>query len=115
MNICLFSADEIEKPLSLHDERGVHIMKVLHKKEGECFFAGIINGSSGVATITKITSTDIEYTFTPKNDGERPLCPLKMIIGFPRPIQLKRLLRDMASIGVGEVFLLERNSVKSHI
>ena len=106
MNICLFSVDEIEKPLSLNDERGVHILNVLHKKEGESFFAGIINGSSGIATITKITSNDIEYTFTPKNDGEKPLCPLKMIIGFPRPIQLKRLLRDMASIGVEEVFLI---------
>ena len=28
-----------------------------------------------------------------------------MIIGFPRPIQLKRLLRDMAALGVCEVHL----------
>ena len=106
MNICLFSADEIEKPLPLTDERSVHILRVLHKKEGECFFAGVINGSSGIATITKITGTDLEYAFSAKNECEKPLHPLKMIIGFPRPIQLKRLLRDMASLGVEEVYLI---------
>ena len=35
-----------------------------------------------------------------------PLYPVTMIIGFPRPIQLKRLLRDVASLGVQAVHLV---------
>lgn len=108
MNICLFSADEINKPLSVKDERGEHIVKVLHKKEGDTFTAGIIGGKSGVATITKIAEENgqkqIYFTFEPTGDG-KPLTNLKMIIGFPRPIQLKRLLRDIAALGVKEVHL----------
>ena len=46
----------------------------------------------------------IHFTFTPQSDG-KPLFPLHMIIGFPRPIQLKRLLRDMAALGVSSVRL----------
>lgn len=103
MNICLFSPDEINKPLSIKDERGEHIIKVLHKKTGDTFTAGVIGGESGVATITEITD-EISYTFEPSGDG-KPLTNLKMIIGFPRPIQLKRLLRDIAALGVGEVHL----------
>lgn len=118
MNICLFSPEEILNPLDIQDERAQHILKILHKKEGESFSAGIIGGQAGTAVIKKISveekkSSDgkktfkggkIYFGFTPESDGKK-LYPLKMIIGFPRPIQLKRLLRDMASLGVQEVHL----------
>lgn len=116
MNICLFTQEEIQKPLSLRDERAKHILTVLHKKEGDSFDAGIIDGAAGIATITKITKNEITkngktftdgelfFTFQEKSDG-KPLYPLYMIIGFPRPIQLKRLLRDIAGLGAKSVML----------
>lgn len=103
MNICLFSDDEIKKTIPLSDERAEHIVKVLHKKPGDTFTAGIVGGKSGIATIVSMDG-GITFTFEPTGDG-KPLKPLKMIIGFPRPIQLKRLLRDIAALGVCEVHL----------
>ena len=106
MNICLFEKAEIDSPLSFDDVRGEHILKVLHKKQGDDFTAGIIGGASGVATITSIdeAARKIFFEFKPTGDG-KPLNPLKMIVGFPRPIQLKRLLRDIAALGISEVHL----------
>ena len=104
MNICLFSQDEISKTLPLRDERAQHIIKVLHKKAGEEFTAGIIGGQSGLAKIIKIDEEGITFEFTGSGDG-KPLTKLEMIIGFPRPIQLKRLLRDIAALGVSRVHL----------
>ncbi|MFA6857310.1 MAG: RsmE family RNA methyltransferase [Treponema sp.] len=110
MNICLFTQDEITKPLPVRDERGEHIIKILHKKAGDTFSAGIIGGMAGTATITEITGSTAEcggtvsFTFRPETDG-KPLYPLTLIIGFPRPIQLKRLLRDIAGLGVCAVHL----------
>lgn len=106
MNICLFENAEISTPLSFDDERGAHILKVLHKKQGDDFTAGIIGGASGVATITSIdeAARKIFFEFKPTGDG-KPLNPFKMIVGFPRPIQLKRLLRDIAALGISEVHL----------
>ena len=104
MNICLFNSDEIGKPIALKDERGEHLVKILHKKVGESFTAGIVGGASGTAVITAINDEGISFDFTASGDG-KPLYPLKMIIGFPRPIQLKRLLRDVAALGVCEVHL----------
>ena len=104
MNIALFSSNEISSPLSVKDERGEHIVKVLHKKSGDSFKAGIINGSEGTATIKKIDDKERFFTFTPEKPGLTPQ-PLIMIIGFPRPIQLKRLLRDIAALGIKEVHL----------
>lgn len=114
MNICLFTEDEIGKPLAALDERAVHLNKVLHKKCGDTFYAGIIGGQAGTATITKAVEVpnpktgknDIQYEFSFKGESDgKPLYPLIMIIGFPRPIQLKRLLRDVAALGVSEVHL----------
>lgn len=104
MNICLFTPDEINKPLSVKDERGEHIIKILHKKENDTFTAGIIDGQAGTAKITAIADGFINFTFSAESEG-KPLNPLKMIIGFPRPIQLKRLLRDIAALGCSEVHL----------
>ncbi|MCR4579033.1 MAG: RsmE family RNA methyltransferase [Treponema sp.] len=104
MNICLFTQEEIENPLALKDERAQHLIKILHKKAGDTFTAGIVNGPSGSALITKIAPEGIYFDFKAEGEG-KPLYPLKMIIGFPRPIQLKRLLRDIAALGVSEVHL----------
>ena len=104
MNICLFSQDEISKPLPLCDERAQHIIKVLHKAAGDTFTAGLIGGQSGVAVIKNISDEGISFEFTAGGDG-KPLSSLEMIIGFPRPIQLKRLLRDIAALGVCRVHL----------
>ena len=85
---------------------------------GDSFEAGVIGDSAGHATITAITVQDetssdgrktyqtgsLSFDFVPETDG-KPLNPLIMVIGFPRPIQLKRLLRDMAGLGVAEVHL----------
>lgn len=106
MNICLFSKEEVESgfKLKIKDDRANHILKILHKKEGDSFVAGVIDGMAGIATIQKIDQEFIFCSFEETSSG-KPLNPLKMIIGFPRPIQLKRLLRDVAALGVCEVHL----------
>lgn len=106
MNICLFSKEEVESGfnLKIKDDRANHILKILHKKEGDSFVAGVIDGMAGIATIQKIDQEFIYCSFKETSSG-KPLNPLKMIIGFPRPIQLKRLLRDVAALGVCEVHL----------
>ena len=105
MNICLFNSEEIKNSLKKNDDRAKHIIKVLHKKEGDTFDAGIIGGAAGIATITKISEDgEISFSFEPKSAGKK-LYPLTLIIGFPRPIQLRRLLRDVAGLGVQKVIL----------
>ena len=89
MNICLFNPDEIEKPLSIKDERAVHIIKILHKKEGDTFTAGITGGKAGRALITKIESKEettpngktfktgnLNFTFTSFKNDTRTLLHL---------------------------------------
>ena len=104
MNIVLFQRDEIGKTLPLKDERAKHIIKVLHKQTGESFEAGIINGKAGQAKILSISDDGISFDFIPLTDG-KPLYPITLIVGFPRPIQLKRLFRDAAGLGASRICL----------
>ena len=105
MNICLFTEDEINQPIPAGDDRAKHIIKVLHKKMGDSFEGGIIGKKAGICCITNISDNgDISFTFEEKSDG-KPLYPLTLIIGFPRPIQLRRLLRDVAGLGVAKIIL----------
>ena len=105
MNICLFSAEEASSGHILAgDERAKHIIKILHKTTGDSFSAGILGAEAGKAVIKKIDEDGIFFDFFAESDG-KTLYPLDLIIGFPRPIQLKRLLRDAAGLGVRSVHL----------
>lgn len=105
MNICLFESDEITRALPITDPRARHILKVLHKREGDEFAAGIIEGDAGRARITRIDDGEIAFEFTAEGESAQ-LFPLTMVIGFPRPIQLRRILRDMTCLGTGKVRLV---------
>lgn len=126
-----------------NDERYLHIKKILHLKEGDVFKAGIINGKIGEALISHLSEEKIVFSFCPntpdKNISDKgadknkdrkdayevekiplPLPPIKIILGFPRPIQLRRILRDAASLGFAEIVLCgtelgERSYLKSNL
>ena len=147
MNIVLFSDDDCVNPDCINDERinggfvfyknderYLHIKKVLHLKEGDVFKAGIINGKTGEALISHLSEEKIVFSFCPnipdKSIADKgadkvetrplPLPPIKIILGFPRPIQLRRILRDAASLGFAEIVLCgtelgERSYLKSNL
>lgn len=101
MNIVLFEGEPF---FPRHDDRYQHIRKILKKGPGDAFSAGRIDGPEGTATITRIDDSGLAFDFVEEKPG-RPLWPLVLVVGFPRPIQLKRLLRDVSSLGVRAVYL----------
>ena len=104
MNIVLFAENELSKPLNSRDSRYQHIVRILHKTQGDEFEAGVINGMAGKAVIVSLTKDELVFDFVP-SQKKNPLFPVILIVGFPRPIQLKRLLRDVSSLGVQQIHL----------
>ncbi len=102
MNIILFENEKIPKKISIKDERGRHIIKILKLKTGDEFNCGIVNGPSGIGSITSIDQDWIHFTWEKTADSV-PLYPLTLLIGYTRPISSKRILREAASLGVGEI------------
>lgn len=118
MNIILFSEKE-NTTFFKNDKRYLHIKKILKLSEGESFRAGIINGKIGEAVITEFSPEKLVFAFKPQSESEA-LPKIKLILGFPRPIQLKRILRDAASLGFCKLFLTgtelgEKSYLKSNL
>jgi len=106
VNIILFKAAEIGKPLSRRDERTIHLLKVLHKKAGDSFDAGVLGGSRGLGRIESIRlDGSIIYSLDLKEEPSERF-PVRIAVGFPRPIQIKRLLRDLSNLGLEAVDLI---------
>jgi RsmE family RNA methyltransferase len=97
--------DSVQFFLPRRDERAIHLYNVLHKKPGDTFEAGILGGKLGTGTIIEITDEGLRIALE-LNIEPPPRTPLRLGVGFPRPIQLRRLLRDCASLGLTAVDLI---------
>ncbi|MDR1229825.1 MAG: RsmE family RNA methyltransferase [Spirochaetaceae bacterium] len=89
----------VEMPL--RDPRAVHLLKTLHKTAGGFFSAGLIGGNRGQGTIV---SLDAPFAVTLNLDEPPPpRLPVCLGVGFARPIQLRRILREAANFGLESV------------
>ncbi|MCL2233203.1 MAG: 16S rRNA (uracil(1498)-N(3))-methyltransferase [Treponema sp.] len=106
MNIILFDPAEIGKPLPRRDERTLHLLKVLRKKAGDTFDAGIIDGNMGIGRIDTVRlDGSVIYSLDLRQEPP-PRYPVRMAVGFPRPIQIRRLLRDLSNMGLESLDLI---------
>jgi 16S rRNA U1498 N3-methylase RsmE len=79
---------------------------VLHKKAGDAFDAGVLGGQRGSGRIEKINFDGSVLFSLQLNEAPPPRLPVRTAVGFPRPIQLRRLLRDLSNLGVGAIDLV---------
>ena len=113
MNIILLRQEELSDgnfSFAKTDERFLHIKKVLKFGVGAVFKAGIIDGEKGTAEITSFSDELLTARFTVADkagggDDVSALPPIRLILGFPRPIQLRRILRDVAGLGIEALYL----------
>jgi len=105
VNIILLEEHELGHNLSRRDERTIHLVKVLHKKAGDVFDAGILGGMKGTGKIEKINFDGSIFISVNANEPPPPRLPLRAAVGFVRPIQIRRLLRDLSNIGVSAIDL----------
>jgi RsmE family RNA methyltransferase len=97
---------ELGRSLSRWDDRTVHLLKVLHKKAGDTFEAGILGGMRGTGKIEKINFDGSIFITVTANDPSPPRLRIRVAVGFVRPIQIKRILRDLSNIGVSNIDLV---------
>jgi RsmE family RNA methyltransferase len=100
MNLILFEPQEAGQPLPRRDGRAVHLLKTLHKKPGDSFDAGILGGRLGTGKIEAIDSEGALVYSLDLSAEPPPRLPIRMAVGFPRPIQTRRLLRDLSNLGL---------------
>ena len=106
MNIILFEEYELGRSLPRRDERTIHLLKVLHKKQGDEFEAGILGGKRGKGKIEKINFDGSIFVTIQADEPPPSRLQLRMAVSFVRPIQIRRLFRDLSNIGVSAIDLV---------
>lgn len=114
VNIIIFKDSDLSPQgfvkLPLTDERASHITKVLHKTVGDSFKAGRLNKSMGEAVIT---STDESFLTALYKSSINPLPafnPVSLIMGSARPVQLRRILRDVVALGIRDFYIVKTDT-----
>ncbi|TVR07189.1 MAG: RsmE family RNA methyltransferase [Spirochaetaceae bacterium] len=105
MNRILFAADEIDRPLAPFDPRLVHLRTVLKAQVGDTVAVGVIDGPIGTATVTAIGRDGAVLACRWEDQAGPPLLPITCVLGHPRPLVLKRVIRDLCSVGVGRLIV----------
>ena len=102
MNILLLEENEVD--LAASDFRVRHVRKILRLGVGDRLRAGIVNSVSGTAVINVLDDRGMRVRFEPDEllappETAQPV-PVDLLLGHPRPIVLRRLLRDLSTIGI---------------
>lgn len=118
MNRILFESDEIKDGVvTFGGVRAEHVLNVLHGEVGQILKTGEVNGKIGTSEIVAISyeilGSPNPHVSVRVNHTEESLKPwVDLILAPPRPRVLKRLLPQLASLGVGQIFLVGAKKVE---
>ncbi len=106
MNILLFkeNTNTIYSSSTEYD----HIKKILKLKKNDSFKYGVYNGDIYTATIESFDDNKIYFTskLHTEKDVAAFLYPITVVLASVRPICLKRMVRELASIGVAKIIIV---------
>lgn len=114
MNRILFERDEIRGGLATFGgARAEHVLKVLHGAVGQVLKTGEVDGPVGTAEIVGIGGPEapcVTVRCAHTAASRRPW--IDLLLAPPRPRVLKRLLPQLATIGVGRIVLVGAEKVE---
>ena len=122
MNRILFEADEIRDGRAVFDDaRAEHVLNVLHGAVGQTLRTGVVDGPAGTSVVEAIAPLPPNAE-TGRARGrvavrcrheERAAPPwVDLVLAPPRPRALKRLLPQLAQLGVGRIVLVGAEKVE---
>ena len=121
MNRILFENDEIKDGVATFGgERAEHVLNVLHGEVGQVLKTGEIDGKIGTGEIVELSNRRIV-----ESGASEPIVTVRcshteasrkpwvdLILAPPRPRVMKRLLPQLATMGVGRIFLVGAKKVE---
>lgn len=104
MNRILFERDEITDGIATFGGvRAEHVMKVLHGEVGQVLKTGEVDGPVGTGEIVEVGAV-VRAKVSHTEPSRGPW--IDLILAPPRPRVLKRLLPQLATLGVGRIVLV---------
>jgi len=116
MNRILFERGEIvDGVATFGGARAEHVVKVLHGEVGQILKTGEIGGQNGTSEIVRIGrgGDGAPQVAVRVSHAEEPLPSwIDLVLAPPRPRAMKRLLPQLATLGVGRIVLVGAEKVE---
>ncbi len=113
MNRILYKKSELaHDQLLLTDHRATHILQVLKPAVGDKLRTGEIDGPWSEAEVLKLSPQKVILKIVNLDTPSRP--GLDLLLALPRPKVLKRLLPQIAAIGVDHLYLCNAERVEKY-
>ena len=106
MNRILFEHDELgaDGRVTFGGVRAEHVRTILHGEVGQPLKTGIVDGPIGTGVIERIDGGTVTVRCVHDREALPPW--IDLILAPPRPRVMKRLLPQLASMGVGRIVLV---------
>lgn len=112
MNLILIHSEEVQAgQVRLTDRRADHLRKILKVREEDTVRVGVVGGMMGTGTIRSIAKKEVVLQVTLETPPPAKL-NVDVILALPRPIMLKRVLAQVAAMGVRHLYLVNANRVE---
>lgn len=106
MNRILLRPDEITDDIAIvHGRRARHVLDVLDAQPGDQLRVGVLGGALGGARVTARESDSVTLELHSFEDPPAPF-PATLILALPRPKVARRVLMDVAAIGIKQIHLI---------
>jgi RsmE family RNA methyltransferase len=107
VNLLLLSDDDRSGAASfrISGDRARHVRDVLGATVGDTLRAGLLEGPVGEARVTALGTEEIEVSARLTGDPP-PRADVDLVLAIPRPKMLRRLLPQLAALGVDRLILL---------
>jgi 16S rRNA (uracil1498-N3)-methyltransferase len=106
MNRILLRPDEITgDTASVHGRRARHVLDVLDARPGDELRAGVLGGALASARVTAREDDSVTLELHSFEDPPAPL-PVTLILALPRPKVARRVLVDVAALGIKRIHLI---------
>lgn len=115
MNRILFEPDEIvDGVATVGGVRAEHILGVLHGEVGQPLKTGVIGGLVGTSEIVAVSAPGETPRVSVRvcHDTPAPAPWIDLVLAPPRPRVMKRLLPQLAALGVGRIVLVGARKVE---
>jgi 16S rRNA (uracil1498-N3)-methyltransferase len=115
MNLVLLEQEEVmgSETVALSGARADHLLDVLKVAPGDAVRVGVIDGGSGIATVSSIAGRTLVLSCQVDSSlPSRP--PVDLLLALPRPKVMRRLWAQIAALGVGQIILTNAERVERH-
>ena len=111
MNRILIDPAELSDVMALSGPRAQHIHAVLKSAPGDTVKIGVIDGACGKAEVLATTPENAQLKILSLDEVSiEPWCDV--LLALPRPRAMKRLWPQLATLGVGNIHLLDAAKVE---